>query len=100
MVSCPFRTVVVIYRMFTFVMCLIGFIFGILFLHLSTSFGYFCPLTFFLNNRLDSKQLAPFISDLPTKHRVISRGVRPAAFRAVDEPLAACMMVRFWVYVF
>ena len=43
MVACPFGTLVVLYRMFTFIMCLIWLIFGILFLHLSTSVGCFCP---------------------------------------------------------
>ena len=46
MVACPFRTLVVLYRMFTFIMCLIWLMFGILFLHLSTSLGCFCPRTF------------------------------------------------------
>ena len=61
-------------------MCLIWLMFGILFLHLSTSLGCLCPQTFFLNSGLDKyipiyRQWAFFISDLYTKIRLISRSV-------------------------
>ena len=49
--------------LFTFIMCLLQLMFGILFLHLSTLLGCFCIQTF-LNNRLDNTQWASFISDL------------------------------------
>ena len=51
-------------------------IFGILFLHLSTSLGCFSLLRFFLNNRLDYIQWASFISYLYTKIRIIRSRVQ------------------------
>ena len=47
MLAWPSATLVVLYRMFTFIMCLIWLMFGMLFPHLSNSLGCFCPRTFF-----------------------------------------------------
>ena len=44
-------------------------------LHLSTSQGCSCPLTFASNNRLDNTQRGSFLSDLHTKPRIISMSV-------------------------
>ena len=46
--------------------------FGILFLHLSTSLGCFCPRKFSLNNGLDNIQGTSFSSGLDTKLRISS----------------------------
>ena len=60
----------------------------------------------FLNNGLDSIQWASFISDLHTKLSIINMRIPDfatvsfASFVAVDEPLATCMMVHFWVCFF
>ena len=63
MVACSFWTLVVLYPVFTFNMCLIWLMFWILFLHLSTSLGCFCPRTI------------SHISDLHNKLRILSRSV-------------------------
>ena len=64
MVACPLRTLVVLYRMFTFIMCLIWLMSEILCLYSSTSLGCFCQLKFVLNNGLDNIQRACFICQI------------------------------------
>ena len=77
--------------------------FGILFLYLSTSLGSFSPHRFFLNHRLDDIQWASFIPDLQVKLNINSKKIPGlqlvllVAFEVVDEPLASCMMVYFWI---
>ena len=98
MVACPLRTMVVLYRMFTFIMCLIWLIFRTLFITLSTSLGCFRRRIFFFNNGLDNSEWASFISNLHDKsagefHN--SKLFLLAAFGATEEPLVSCMMVHF-----
>ena len=49
--------------------------FGILFLYVSISLGYFCSWTIALKNGSDNIQWASYISDLRTRLRVISRSI-------------------------
>ena len=49
--------------------------YGILFLYLSTSLGYFYPREFFLDNGLDNLPRTSFMSDSHTILRIISRSV-------------------------
>ena len=68
MVTYPFRALVVLYQMFTFIMCLIWLILSTLFIHsfytvLYTSLSCFCPWKFFLCNERDNIRFAYFISD-------------------------------------
>ena len=74
-VICSFRELFVLYWMLTLIMRPILLMFGILFLHLSTSHGCFRPRSFFLNNGLDNTEWASLISDLHTKLRITSMGV-------------------------
>ena len=64
MVACPFRTMIALYRMFTFIMCLIWLMFGILFLYLSTSFVVSALGHSFSNNGFNNTEWTSFISYL------------------------------------
>ena len=66
--ACPFRTLVVLYRMFPFIICLIlmnylmeFYFIGFVNAHLS---GYFCPWTFRLNIGLNTSPSDSFVSYL------------------------------------
>ena len=72
------RTLVVLhrYRMFTFILCLVWLMFGMLIQHFSTSLGcFFFQWHSLFNKGLDNIQWASFISDVHTNFRIISRRV-------------------------
>ena len=73
MVACPFRRLVVLYQMLTFIMCLMWLMSGYCF------YVYLHPLDVstrghaFLNNGLNNTECASFLSGLHTKIRIINR---------------------------
>ena len=104
--ACPFRTLVVLYRMFPFIICLIlmnylmeFYFIGFVNAHLP---GCFCPWTFRLNIGLNTSPSDSFVSYL-NSHLGYSAGefqalqlIVLAVFGAVDWPLASCMLVHLW----
>ena len=63
--------------------------YGILFLHLQTSLGCFCPQTFFSNNGLDTFPWPPLIPDLHFRLWIIGRS---ASGLATDK-LVYCLVL-------
>ena len=68
----PFRTLVVVFWMFTFIMCLIWLMSGYCFYIYPTPLDVSTHGHSFVNNELDNREWASFISDLYTKLRISS----------------------------
>ena len=75
MVACPFRTLVVQYLMFTFIMCLILLMSGHCFYIYPHPQDVSAHGHSVLNNGFDNSKRATFILDLHTKLSIISRGI-------------------------
>ena len=90
-----------LYKMFTFIMCLIWLMFGILFLRLSISLGCVCSQPFIWTNIMHWASFLLYIR-FTIKLRIINRNVSGFAmvllkvFGAADEPLASLASCKAW----